>query len=276
MTFKVATVTERLAQTKQQLSVVMTGPFGIGKTSLVRGLNTDGTIIVDCEAGMLPVRDWPGRSVSIRRYLDFVDLTCLIGGVDPAATEAEPFSHAHHEYVRKLYRDLNLSGLDKYFVDSLSEVVRLSLIWAQNQPSSFSERTGKLDLRSAYGLMAKEVTRTLRHLQHAPGTVIFVCGLQRDPDNPGRWELQLEGNKVGRELPFVADEVIAFDFFDWSEGSGWRHAPGTGEHRAFCCGSPNPWSLPAKDRSGRLDLIEEPHLGKLIAKILGNNGGQNA
>jgi len=25
--------------------------------------------------------------------------------------------------------------------------------------------------------------------------------------------------------------------------------------------------LPAKDRSGRLDLIEEPHLGRLIEKI---------
>jgi len=29
----------------------------------------------------------------------------------------------------------------------------------------------------------------------------------------------------------------------------------------------NPWGYPAKDRSGRLDLLEVPHLGRLFAKI---------
>ena len=37
--------------------------------------------------------------------------------------------------------------------------------------------------------------------------------------------------------------------------------------RAFVCTSPNPWLWPAKDRSGRLDQIEEPDLGRLITKI---------
>ena len=37
--------------------------------------------------------------------------------------------------------------------------------------------------------------------------------------------------------------------------------------RDLVCTSPNTWSYPAKDRSGRLDMIEEPHLGKLFAKI---------
>jgi hypothetical protein len=31
----------------------------------------------------------------------------------------------------------------------------------------------------------------------------------------------------------------------------------------------NPWGYPAKDRSGRLALIEEPHLGRLMTKITG-------
>jgi hypothetical protein len=34
------------------------------------------------------------------------------------------------------------------------------------------------------------------------------------------------------------------------------------------CTAPNPWGFPAKDRSGKLDQTEPPHLGKLIAKIL--------
>ena len=41
-------------------------------------------------------------------------------------------------------------------------------------------------------------------------------------------------------------------------------------YRAFVCHTLNEWSYPAKDRSGRLDLIEEPHLGKLLQKMSGN------
>jgi hypothetical protein len=38
--------------------------------------------------------------------------------------------------------------------------------------------------------------------------------------------------------------------------------------RGFVCTAPNPWGYPAKDRSGKLDQTEPPHLSKLIAKIL--------
>jgi len=40
-------------------------------------------------------------------------------------------------------------------------------------------------------------------------------------------------------------------------------------YRAVVCHTINPWAYPAKDRSGRLDQIEEPHLGRLMAKIHG-------
>ena len=52
-----------------------------------------------------------------------------------------------------------------------------------------------------------------------------------------------------------------------------EHTPGpwvldeTATDRRLVCKSGNPWGLPAKDRSGRLDLVEEAHLGRLIAKI---------
>lgn len=29
----------------------------------------------------------------------------------------------------------------------------------------------------------------------------------------------------------------------------------------------NTWGYPAKDRSGYLNMVEEPHLGRLLAKI---------
>ncbi|MBU6236108.1 MAG: hypothetical protein KGQ41_09705, partial [Alphaproteobacteria bacterium] len=44
--------------------------------------------------------------------------------------------------------------------------------------------------------------------------------------------------------------------------------PSDGEpFRAFVCHTINPYGFPAKDRSGRLEVMEKPHLGELMAKI---------
>ncbi len=45
------------------------------------------------------------------------------------------------------------------------------------------------------------------------------------------------------------------------------HDPEKGEHRRLVCRSGNPFALPAKDRSGRLDVTEPADLGALLAKI---------
>ena len=44
-------------------------------------------------------------------------------------------------------------------------------------------------------------------------------------------------------------------------------ADGGDPYRAFVCHTINPWGFPAKDRSGRLGQVEEPHLGRLMDKI---------
>jgi hypothetical protein len=77
----------------------------------------------------------------------------------------------------------------------------------------------------------------------------------------GEWQLQIEGQKTGRELPGIVDEVITMNFIDFGDGKP--------AERAFVCTSPNAWGFPAGDRSGRLDQIEEPHLGRLIEKLTG-------
>jgi hypothetical protein len=59
-------------------------------------------------------------------------------------------------------------------------------------------------------------------------------------------------------LPGIVDEIITMQFIDFGDGMPVR---------AFVCTSPNPWGYPAKDRSGRLKQLEEPHLGKLIEKL---------
>ncbi|PZP61458.1 MAG: hypothetical protein DI596_05035, partial [Azospira oryzae] len=62
------------------------------------------------------------------------------------------------------------------------------------------------------------------------------------------------------ELPGIVDEVVTLAELKADDGTAYR---------AFVCHTLNPWGYPAKDRSGRLDQIEEPHLGRLMAKIAG-------
>ena len=71
-----------------------------------------------------------------------------------------------------------------------------------------------------------------------------------------RWKAR----RTGRELPGIVDQIITMQWIDFGDGAPTR---------AFVCTSPNAWGYPAKDRAGRLEQIEEPHLGKLIVKLVG-------
>jgi hypothetical protein len=81
-----------------------------------------------------------------------------------------------------------------------------------------------------------------------------------DEFNATSWQPQMEGARTGRELPGIVDQIITMQWIDFGDGAPTR---------AFVCTSPNAWGYPAKDRAGRLEQIEEPHLGKLIVKLVG-------
>jgi hypothetical protein len=103
--------------------------------------------------------------------------------------------------------------------------------------------------------------------------VIFVGILERITDEMNRtiWQPQMEGGKAARELPGIVDQVMTLGLFSTETSpdgaTAWRHDPEKGETRRLVCRSGNPWGLPAKDRSGRLDLTEPADLGALLSKI---------
>jgi hypothetical protein len=110
----------------------------------------------------------------------------------------------------------------------------------------------------------------LRHLQHAPGkNIIFVGLLDRQVDAANRetFEPQTEGSKTSRELPGIVDQVVTMSRFVWDQQAGWIHVFDKAGTPALCCQGGNAWGLPAKDRSGLLELIEKPDLGALIARL---------
>jgi hypothetical protein len=143
------------------------------------------------------------------------------------------------------------------------------MAYAKQQPEAYSERTGKPDVRGAYGLLGREVIQALKHLQHAPAkTVIFVGVLERVTDefHVTTWQPQMEGSKAGRELPGIVDQVISMHLFSHDAEGGYVLDEKATERR-FVCRAGNPFGLPAKDRSGRLDETEPPDLGALLTKI---------
>jgi AAA domain len=109
--------------------------------------------------------------------------------------------------------------------------------------------------------LARQMIGWLNQLQHARGRdVVFVAILERVVDdlNIATWQPQIEGSKTGRELPGIVDEILTMNFVDFGDAKPVR---------AFVCTSPNPWQFPAKDRSGKLERVEEPNLGRLIVKL---------
>jgi hypothetical protein len=292
MSLRFITAEQRLAEAQGKTTLAIFGPSGSGKTSLAWRLPPDETVVIDLEAGMKSLQGWPGDSVPVRCFKDAVDLACLIGGINPAVDANGFFSAGHHAHVSQLYPDLArlVAGKRIVFVDSITDLTRQAMAWAKTRPEAFSDKTGKPDTRGAYGLLAREVIELLKHLQHAPGkTVIFVGILERVVDEMGResWAPQMEGGKVGRELPGIVDQVMTLSLFDPCRADGaadpgsagdaasapgpgdWRHNPTGGSERRLVCQSGNPWSLPAKDRSGRLELTEPADLWAVLAKING-------
>ncbi|OYW53876.1 MAG: AAA family ATPase [Hyphomicrobium sp. 32-62-53] len=277
MSLRIITADMRRSAAMAKTTLAILGPSGSGKTCLMKALPGRETLCLDFEAGLMSVQEWDGDSIPIRNFEDARDIACLIGGVNPAADPQGYYSQGHYAHVTTTYPELAaLVASKRYiFVDSLTDLTRQAMAWAKQQPEAISERTGKPDVRGAYGLLAREVITLLKHLQHADGkTTIYVAILEcvTDEFNRSIWQPQLEGGKVARELSGIVDQVATLSLFE-PEGDGWRHDPIKGRTRRLVCQTANPYGLPAKDRSGKLDVTEPADLLALLTKIHAHKKG---
>ena len=261
MSFPIITADQRLSETRGIKGCIL-GPSGIGKTSLLWTVNAGTTLFFDLEAGDLAVEGWLGDAIRPRTWQECRDFAVFIGGPNPALRDEQPYSQAHYAAVCDKFGDP--SALDKYdtvFVDSITVAGRLCLQWCKGQPQAFSERTGKPDTRGAYGL--QEMIGWLTHLQHTRNKNIWFVGIldeRIDDFNRKVYSPQIDGSKTALELPGIVDQVITLAEVQSDSGDSYR---------AFINHTLNPFGYPAKDRSGRLEMMEEPHLGRLMEKIRG-------
>jgi AAA domain len=239
--------------------ILIEGPSGIGKTSLLRSLPPEllsTVLLVDLEAGDLPIADLPLASVRPRTWEDCRNIACVLGGPDPARAPASPYSQSHYDTA---IADSTLASLQRFsvvFVDSYTEASRRCRVWCEQQPEAFNAY-GKRDTRAVFGLVGRELIGWTQQVQHSrTRTVVLVGILEKVIDDFGApsWQIQLEGQIARRQLSATLDVAIAMVWVPFKDKP----------RRAFVCQSD---TYPVKDRSGRLAPIEEPNLGKLLSKL---------
>ena len=264
MVLPIVTADQRLAEARGIKGCIF-GKSGIGKTSLLWTLDPGTTLFLDLEAGDLAIEGWPGDALRPRTWAECRDLAVFIGGPNPALRSDQAYSDAHFAAVTERFGPASV--LDRYetiFVDSITVAGRLCFQWCRGQPEAISEKTGKPDVRGAYGLHGREMIGWLTQLQHARAKNVWFVGIldeRLDDFNRRVFSPQIDGSKTGLELPGIVDEVLTMAEVKGEDGTS---------RRAFVCQTLNPLGFPAKDRSGRLDIVEEPHLGRLMAKIRGS------
>lgn len=252
MSLKILSREDRL-KTITGVTVVVAGVAGIGKTRLLTTIDKP-TFCFDLENGLTSVTDWKGESSKINTWNSLRDVACLIGGPDPAVGADQPYSQKHYEYALDKEKDTaqKLSHCQCIFFDTLTAAARLCLKWVRLQ---------KVNEWSVFAKFGDEMIDWLIQLQQIKDKdIIFTAGFEKSLDEFQRpiWGIQCSGNKTPNAIPGIVDEVISM--------VGIKKDDGT-EVRSFVCQTLNPWGYPAKDRSGCLNMVEEPHLGKLLAKI---------
>lgn len=123
-------------------------------------------------------------------------------------------------------------------------------------------KAGTKDPRQAYGEMAD---RTLEYFRKFRDLNLYHCYMSAQQeqradgaDGIARYTVSMPGKQVGPKVPYMFDEVFHLGISKTQDGRKFRYLR-TDQDLQYV----------AKDRSGRLDELEEPHLGKIIAKITG-------
>lgn len=141
-------------------------------------------------------------------------------------------------------------------LDSVSEVAEVVLAASLKQNK---------DGRKAYGEMIEEMTTTIKKFRDLPRYHVYMSAkAERIKDEASGvliWGPMMPGNKLGQAMPYFPDELF------------YLGIEGTGPNSYRYLRTQPDFMFAAKDRSGVLNAIEEPHLGKIIDKITRASGG---
>lgn len=138
-------------------------------------------------------------------------------------------------------------------IDSLSEVAEVVLNNAKRQVK---------DPRQAYGELLEKMETVVRYFRDLPGRNVYMSAkmepMKDELTGVVRYGPSMPGSKLGQKLPYFFDEVFRLGINKTPQGESYR----------FLQTQPD-IQYEAKDRSGVLGNIEQPHLTNIFNKILG-------
>ena len=208
------------------VKMLVYGHAGAGKTSLIRTLPNP--VILSAEAGLLSIADAELPFIEIKTIDDL------------------------HEAYKWATQSKESEQFESVALDSISEIAEVVLN---------AEKKLTKDPRQAYGALQEQMTDIIRSFRDLSGkNVYFTAKCEKSQGESGRmlYSPSMPGAKLGQQLPYFFDEVLALRVEKDSEGT---------PQRALMCESDGLWQ--AKDRSGKLGQWEAPDLGALIRKIGG-------
>lgn len=219
------------------------GRAGMGKTALTA--TAPNPVLISAEAGMLSLK----KENLIRLYGPDNPSICYNIPIIQVKTisdliEAEQWARSSQE--AKQFHTICL--------DSITEIGEVVLSNAKGQVK---------DPRQAYGELLEKMTTTVKRFRDLQGKHVYMSAKEErvkdDANGTNMFQPSMPGSKLGQQLPYLFDEV-----FNLNKAKGQNNQP---DYR-YLRTQPD-FNYDAKDRSGALAEIEQPHLGYIFGKIMG-------
>lgn len=189
------------------------------------------TLIISAEAGLLSIAGAP----------DYIK-TAVVNTIDELEEAYD-------------YLEQNPDEFEWVCIDSISEVAEVLLA---------QEKATAKDPRQAYGNLQDRMLKILRSFRDLNGmNVVMSCKQQRQVDDDSgvtKFIPMLPGKGLTNSIGYLFDEVFALRVEKDDDGEDYRTVQ-TGRDRNY----------EAKDRSGLLDMFEEPSIKRIAAKIRGES-----
>jgi hypothetical protein len=221
------------------VKILVYGGSGMGKTVLCSTMPN--VVMLSAESGALSLSE-----ANLRR----------IYGSQPFTYPLPMILIRTVEDLNDAYQFLTRSAEARMFqsvaIDSLSEIAETVLNNAKRQVK---------DPRQAYGELIEKMESVIRVYRDMPGKHVYMAAkmepMKDEMSGVVKYGPSMPGAKLGPKLPYFFDFVFRLGLNKDGQGKEYRYLQTSADIQHE-----------AKDRSGKLEAIEYPHLGSVITKAL--------
>lgn len=227
-----------IAVNDDRFTALIIGEAGIGKTSLIRTIPEDEKVcVLSAESGLLCIRDLvKSKHVTGYEITSFADMKEAF-----VLLQSEKFKE-HYNWI---------------FIDSLTEIASRCV---EAMKAKYPKKADSFPMWGEYNDLMTAMIKGYRDA--APYSIVFTClpSVEKDDTNKRYVAPSISGSGLKERLTSYFDEVFYMTAQKNSDGV---------DERVFIT---QPFDrYPAKDRSGALDLIEQPNLANIKNKIFTTN-----